>query len=284
MRIFADPTELGSNSKLPKDVVAASTPLPGLEAKTGADLLVSVLSIPASSDMLLERHLQNGMLVQLKRHNDLQSSITDGRLFHEILKMREHCALPWLVVTGLITEFEDYAVIGEIESQREMANKMVNIQATGRRGLSYSAVNAALVAWRYFGGYVEMLPSDDLLLSWLERQAKAVQDILDGKATELYPRTPQRELCGPSRVTWLAMLFEGIGQRTAEKIYERLDNIKGEPATLFEAIQYATTYVATEIAGITTERITKWREHLGLKRKNSTESQPALYAALDLAW
>ena len=188
MRVFADPTELGSNSKLPQAVATVCEALPGLEARTGADLLITTLPIPASSDMLLERHLQSGMLVQLKRLNDLQSSITDSRLFHDILRMRESCALPWLVCTGVLTEFEGTAVMGNIETQRSMANNMVVINATGRQSLSYSAVSSALLAWRYYGGYVDILSHDDLLLDWLERQAKALVDIMAGKITELSPR------------------------------------------------------------------------------------------------
>ena len=293
MRIFADPTELREGSTLPKDVAAVATPLPGLEEKTGADLLVSILDAPALSDTLLKRHCEYGALVQNKRWLDLQSSITDKRLFYDILKMREWCPFPYLAISGVPFDFNGKAVIGELKSVRQLPNKLVEgkliatIEADvlGREGISYNALMGALSAWRYYGGYVEFLADNNHLLKWLQQQAGALQDIKDGKVTELMPRSKWRDITGPSKVAWLASLFDGIGQKTARAIFDKVGELTNDPdPSLYKALTYVTDYSATCIPGITTERIAGWREFLGLHAGEETHLTPALYATLGIEW
>lgn len=285
MRIFADPNELREGSTLPKDVAAVATPLPGLEEKTGADLLVSILDAPALSDTLLKRHCDYGALIQLKRLNDLQSSITDQRLFYDILKMREWSPFPWLVVSGVMLHSGGKAINAAVESVRPMNNNMLTATVAGRTGLSYNAVDAALDAFAYYGGYIKHLPDDTLLLPWLNRQAAALQDIKDGKITELMPRSKWRDITGPSKVAWLASLFDGIGQKTAQAVYDKLAELTGNTApTLYQAIAYVTDYNATCIPGITQERVAGWREFVGLRDGDETHLTPALYATLGIEW
>jgi hypothetical protein len=285
MRIFADPTELREGSTLPKDVAAVATPLPGLEEKTGADLLVSILDAPALSDTLLHRHCNYGALIQLKRLNDLQSSITDQRLFYDILKMREWSPFPWLVVSGVMLHNDGKVIVGKVGNVKQMDSKSLNMNVFGYAGLSYNAVDAALDAFAYYGGYIKQLPDDTLLLPWLKRQAEALQDIKDGKITELMPRSKWRDITGPSKVAWLASLFDGIGQKTAQAVYDKLAELTGNTApTLYQAVAYVTDYSATCIPGITQERVAGWREFLGLHAGEETHLTPALYATLGIEW
>ena len=168
MRVFVDPTELRPGSRLPPAVAAVAEPLPQLEARTGADLLLSRLPIPISSDSLLKRHCEEGLLAQLKRWSDLQNAITtEQRLFREIFEMRNWTPRPWLVVSGLLFPHQDKAVVGEIEQVSPISNGMVRMNAIGREGLAYAAVDAALDAFAYYGGYIKFLPDNDLLLPWL---------------------------------------------------------------------------------------------------------------------
>lgn len=287
MFIFVDPTELGPGSRLPANVAAVARPLPQLEALTGADLLLSRLAIPATSETLLRRHCQEGLLVQLKRWGDLQSSITtEQRLFREIFAMRAWTPRPWLAVTGMLFEHEGKAVVGELESTTALTNGMVKAVAVGRQGLEFAAVDAALNAWAYYGGYVQFLPHNSMLLPWLERQYKALNDIATGRVSHLQPRGFQRQLEGPTAVTWLASLLDGVGEKTAQAIFDRLLELHIPNPTLYDALAYATSFVAVEIPGITTERVKSWRALLGLDQFGLQQAvdQPTTYATLGLTY
>lgn len=274
MRLYADPTELASTSRLPPSVAEKANPLPRLEDRTGADLLLTILSAPLDSDKLLRKHCETGILVQLKRFGDLQSAITtEDRLFREILSMRGWSERSWLVVTGLLFEEDGEAVVGEIEEKRSMRNKMVKASVIGRRGLSFASLDAAIDAWRYYGGYAKFLPQGELG-KWLTRQGKMLQRILEGRTRELRPRGPQRELRKPGRISWLAALFDGMGRKTARKVWE--DRTKdweelGWPGgpTLLDVMGYVTDYRAIAVPGISEKRIEKWRSHLGLEEDES---------------
>jgi len=295
VKIFADPTELRNDSRLPADVAAVAIPLPQLEERTGADLLLSIIDIPASSDALLSRHCEYGALIQLKRWGDLQAAIiTEQRLFYEIFKMRDWSPFPWLVISGIPFDFEGKAVIGEIKSRRQLQSQMIEgklvatieAEVLGRAGLSYAAVDGALDAWNYYGGYgPKYLPDNDLLLPWLKRQAKALQDIKDGKVTELMPRTQWHDITGPTKVAWLASLFDGIGLKTAQTVFDKVGELTSDPnPSLYKALAYVTDYNATCISGITHERVSGWREFLGLHAGEETHLTPALYATLGIEW
>lgn len=286
MFIFVDPTELGPGSRLPGNVAAVAKPLPQLEAMTGADLLLSPLPIPATSEPLLRRHCQAGLLVQLKRWGDLQSAITtEQRLFREIFAMRDWTPRPWLIVTGMLFEHEGKAVVGELESTTALGNSMIKAAVVGRQGLDYAAVDAALNAWAYYGGYIEFAPHNGLVLPWLERQFKALNDIAAGKVTHLQPRGFQRQLEGPTRITWLAALLDGVGEKTAQAIFDKLQTFGIPEPTLYDALAFATTYAATEVPGITTERVSNWRMLLGLDHfEIKAADLPATYSTLGISY
>lgn len=280
MQLFADPTELVSASRLPEEVAEACTPLPLLEDRTGADLLLSILSVPlpSESDSLLRKHCESGILVQLKRHNDLQSAIvTEDRLFYEILKMRQWCERAWLVVSGVLFSANGKAVIGEVKNKSLLRNKMVKANVLGRQGLSYAAVDGALDAWRYYGGYAKLMSDNNELMGWLKRQARVLEAIEEGQVRELAPRSTQRELQRPGKVSWLAALFDGIGRKTAAHIFEILEQREWD-CSLLGAIRYVTDYDAVEIPGITEDRVREWRAHLGLK------DHPGTYATIGIQW
>jgi len=102
--IFYDPTEAREKTKLPANVIAAGVEMPGLEKFTGADLLLSPLSIPIEALNVpgvekLKVHCQAGMLIQRKSGMDFFSSI--GRLMDIQWRMQQW-GLGWLLVTGNI--------------------------------------------------------------------------------------------------------------------------------------------------------------------------------------
>ena len=85
--LYIDPSETRSTSKLEKLLAnpgimdMPSQLLPGLEAKTGADVMNSPLNGPTpNNDFLLQKHINAGAsLIQIKFDHDLISSILDGR-------------------------------------------------------------------------------------------------------------------------------------------------------------------------------------------------------------
>lgn len=283
MQVFVDPTELGQHSQLPQAVQKVAKPLAQLEERTGADLLLSIVGLPAASDTLLARHCESGMLIQLKRWNDLQSAInTEQRLFYEVKRMRDWCSLAWLVVSGVLFDVNGKAVVGKLKDKRLFTAQMAKATVSGRQGLAFNAVDGALDAFRLYGGYVKFIADNDNLLSWLERMAGLLEAIQAGEVKELQPRSILRELREPGPVAWLAGLFDGIGHKTAEAIFQRLLEIHGQPATLYQAISYVTSYCAEEIPGITLRRIDDWRALLGLHRYASDSITPALYETMGI--
>jgi len=282
MRLFVDPTELAPQSRLEKAVAGVAIPLPGLETRTGADLLLTLSKAPLtadSPDALLRIHCNAGILVQLKRRGDLMTAITtEQRLFYEVQKMAEWSSRSWLVVTGMLFEHQGKAIIGEVKGTASLhaASETVVAQVAGRPGLAFNAVDGAVDAWRYYGGYAKFLP-DGHLMSWLKRQAQLVQAIMAGEVTELKPRGPQRELKAPTTASWISALFQGVGIKTAHAILSKLEEESKEglldrnnalPIDLITAITYILDYRAAVIPGITEEMIAGWRNHFGLLQTN----------------
>jgi hypothetical protein len=63
--------------------------LSSLEERTGADIVLSVWSAPATTDSLAWQHVRRGVGYQLKRGEDLVASIKDGRAMYQLSKMRK---------------------------------------------------------------------------------------------------------------------------------------------------------------------------------------------------
>jgi hypothetical protein len=283
--IYADPTELRKGSRLPEDVALVAKPLPHLEDLTGADLLLTVHNYPATSEPLLRKHCESGALIQLKRRADLAASIsTEDRLRREIYKMRQWCERSWLVITGFPFHVNGRTVIGEIVKRELLKGKMARCTAVGHIGMRYEAVDGAVDAWRYYGGYAKFIPDDSLLSGWLQRQTRLLVAIEEGKVSELPPRSVQRELVDSTKLSWLAALFDNIGRKTATLVYKELERKFGREATLYEAVAYVLSYMATEIPGITAPRIASWRETFGLRYLPENETYPALYETPTTNW
>ena len=91
MPIFIEPGEQNSESRLSGIVIKNSTPYPGLEALTGADLMVTSWSKPPTSKRIIQKHLDRGaLLVQRKSIADLLESMQTERVYRQIARMREY--------------------------------------------------------------------------------------------------------------------------------------------------------------------------------------------------
>jgi len=85
--IYIDSTELTDSSRLPK--IPQARRASGLEALTGADLLITPLSKAPKSARIVQRHVEAGALfVQRKSTADLVQSLQDERIYRQIVRMR----------------------------------------------------------------------------------------------------------------------------------------------------------------------------------------------------
>jgi len=181
--ISIDPTEARSTAKyrtrLPDSVVASAVQVPGLEATTGADIIVSAQSLPPdlSSPLsvpirrMFERITKFAYFEQRKSGSDLLSSIED--LARIQARMWEWAAPGGcgLLVTGLEVLYDGtkypLALMRSIcPDPSEMPGVIV---ADGRKsGWKACDVAAALMAWeRRRGGHVTLLQDDSAIPNYL---------------------------------------------------------------------------------------------------------------------
>ena len=141
--IYYDATEGRANTLLSQTIVDLGEPVVGLEAQTGADLLITEkeglagnVNRPPGS-VLLPLYLENAFLVQRKSGNDLLNSIPD--LMSILWRMRmagdKHNARCWLLICGTMEQDPDETV-----------------RMSGRSsGWKWGSVQGALEAWSIFG-------------------------------------------------------------------------------------------------------------------------------------
>lgn len=172
--IFIDPTEGDSDTRLP--ALPGAIVLPGLEQATGADLLLSPLDVPASTDTLLRKHVAAGaLLVQRKSGGDLVHSVGD-RLTSSLARMHTYTGRPAqrvLLCTGTLTCAPDGAAL--IDGREAMGK--------------FWAVSAALARWGDRGGVVCTLPNDSLIPAWVEMRLKHLREYAGpgGELRQVYP-------------------------------------------------------------------------------------------------
>lgn len=247
--IYYDPTESRKGTRLYESIVNIGRSLIGLEALTGADLLISPFQtpLPARCDTpigmkMIQRHLQSGMLVQRKSGMDMLSSIP--HLKTVLCKMRQHSEQCWLMVCG-----EYYA--------RESEFVAVGNRATEWK---WSSFKGALDSWQRLGGHTHEEPTDYHGGLWLKHCDEKIEEwnarnevlVLPESAPKLsggmfYPRPWETALS----------TFPGCGSETAKLIGET----KG---TLYESLCWMSDVSAIDIPGIGKTRKQEWAKWLGL--------------------
>jgi len=121
--IILDSSETHSGSTMP--VIQSASTSVDLERLTGADVLISSLEVPCTTETLLRIHLKSRcILIQVKRMGDLLSSIVDKRINLAIAKMREWTDAPWqrvIMSTGIFVPNlrEGHTLIGKPVLQNE---------------------------------------------------------------------------------------------------------------------------------------------------------------------
>lgn len=258
--VLIDPTEGDADTRLPSLPNAIVSP--GLEALTGADLLLSALDAPASTETLIRKHIAAGaLLVQRKSGADLVHSIGD-RLNSSLARMHEvaprRAAQHVLLFTGTLTCDADGQAL--IDGHDAMGK--------------FWAVTAALARWGDRGGVVETLPTDAMIPQWVEMRLKHLREYAapEGAVRFVYP--PNEVPMDPpaaddplqlpiavrdGRVV-LAQL-RGIGPKLAERIWEYTGRNLGWALTLLTDEGSPET---VKIPGIGLQTIRNIRQQFGL--------------------
>lgn len=220
--LLYDTTEtrnLPENLKSPDSLAVA-----GLEDLTGADLIISPLSIPATPNALLLRHASTGLCVQRKTVGDLLSSFTDkdNRLWFQLSRLLEVTTLPWLLVIGDIKCNRDgLAVVDGRETSWE-----------------YVKIIAALDWWQLRGGYVTWLSRETLIYSWCKMWQTRLEnrdtEYGDGKGwgEKIISRPVQQTVYEVPNVVRTLMTFPGMGEERAMAVYratkEKIVELRGK--------------------------------------------------------
>ncbi len=182
--LYIDPSELRSTSKLEKIMAymdnyetSKNMPdikymeLPGLEKRTGADMLNSPLNGPMpSTNILLQIHLKAGAsLVQNKFDHDLVASIFDGRFKDSQYRMLATGAIPWQCVL-LFVGFTSLNEQGEL-----LINNSRPVDVIGGKARYFDDVKSIYYhksLWQKRGGRFETMLARDMP-GWLEADLKS---------------------------------------------------------------------------------------------------------------
>lgn len=245
--IYFDQSEGRVGSRLPKDLLQYSRPCIGLEAQTGADLLISPIETPLPDNvnrppgsLLLRRHAEAGMLVQRKSGSDMLGSIP--HLSAILQRMQQWDSVCWLLVCGKFTPSEKEEVV-------------VDARTSGWQWASYAG---AKDAWCLRGGLIHEEPDDDHGAYWLNRMDANIGK-LRKEAIVLPP--VQKTVGGmfdpqPWRTT--LMTFPGCG----EELSRRIASYTGD---LAHALWAMTATEACEIPGVSQKLREQWCRYAGLK-------------------
>lgn len=240
--------------------------VPDLEEWTGADLMISPLSLPVT-EVLLSKHLERGaILIQIKRGHDLVASIIDNRLNSSLAKMRACGAKQsqcLLLFVGNLFNADGKCVINGTEA------KMYGDRP-------YWQVYGAMSKWWKRGGVVESLPRFDMLPDWARMTERHLKEMLNDKHVQVYPddrfyladaNDPLQEL---ELVTdWRRTLasIPGLGPKRIEALYKVMGS--GELSqfsqmTLLQALVWLTTYEFAKQAGIGAGLVDNIRRWIGI--------------------
>jgi hypothetical protein len=129
----------------------------GLEALTGADMMISRLTLPATTRALILKHLyESALLIQCKFGEDLAASVGDrlNDSLARMISMTRRTALHWLLFVGtLACDFDGIAFIDGHKTHV---------------GMKFDTIDGAIVGWLARGGVYYSLSRKGLLAPWCE--------------------------------------------------------------------------------------------------------------------
>lgn len=253
MPVFIDPTELREGSLLGLDGMAY-TPTQDLEHFTGADLMLSTQSFPATTETLLRKHIEMGaILVQRKSGLDLSASIGE-RMGHSLVRMQTMGARQsqcLLLFIGVLTCDRDNKAI--IDGRETFA--------------SFWSVQGAISKWHDRGGVFESISRSSLLSDWIKMKMRHLAEYEKEPIHLVWPTKPHisdtnnplqlPQAVSDGRVT-LATL-PGLGPTRVNAIWSSMTN-----PSLIEALCLLTNPTTKGIEGVGPKTIENIRAHFGL--------------------
>jgi len=169
MTVFIDPTENSKGSLFPG--FAGAQEVPFLEELTGADFMVSLEPMPATTEKLVLEHIKRGaLLVQRKSGGDIVSSV-GTRLNMSLAKMRATGAMQSQCILLYDVEFTD-PVITHIDFEVEH-------------------VLAAIYKWNSRGGVSEFVIKASDIPAWIETKMRHMAEFKKEPVKYVYPDKPE---------------------------------------------------------------------------------------------
>lgn len=233
MAIFVDASELSRDSRMPQ--VPGAQVSDCLEAVSGADLMVSTLQMPATTETLVRKHAQGGAIfIQRKSGFDFVSSILDERINVALARMLDigtvHQYQRCVMATGFFMPETDGAIlVGRPEISAE-GNTYIHLRryepviqyvsmATIRRRIAMrGGWLLPLTCDREIPGELHNMESDLEYLS-----AQPTKDLLDLPNLPPDPPDPDDPLQRPVEVRdgrVVLAAFQGVGVGRATSLYK----------------------------------------------------------------
>jgi len=233
--IVVDNSELASDSRLP--AIPNSKSSTTLEALTGADILITPLTIPCRSEKLMRVHIKAGaLLVQRKSGQDLVMSIGE-RLNTALARMRSVGARQFqcvLLSTGYYApkfDNKNSLWVGVLKSDAKKGKPYIWWKDVPR---SYQALQTSLRHFAYRGGVYIPLTCDDEIPGWCKRTEEELIAFHKGEMSVIkqvwpsaktyppdppHPNDPLQEpvLVKDARV--IVAQIDGIGPVTANRVW-----------------------------------------------------------------
>jgi len=164
--LAADTTQ---NKPIPGAVTSAT-----LESVTGADVMISPISLPVASEMLIRKHVEAGaVLIQQKNGMDIIHSAQNQRLSSQLARMYEAGAkFTWQRIVMFV---------GRVEEKNNRA--ILNGVDVGT-WWQWQGIQDSL-AWSRGGTFVS-LPSLDYAALWIQAIDKVLPDRIERRIHEVY--------------------------------------------------------------------------------------------------
>lgn len=240
--------------------ISGTVRVDGLEAQTGADIMLSRLAIPCKTRALLDKHIESGaILVQLKIGEDLAGSIGD-RLNDSLARMR---SITKRTASHLLL------FIGTLDCGKD-GEARINGRKT-HSAVSFASLDGAIVGWLARGGVYYSIPRLDMLDAW----AHAMERRLAEYDAQVYkyafnqqemPDDLDTPLQIPVRVTDARRVligFRGLGPELVNRVWKYCGDFKSSLAFLTDPAS------AGKVEDVGVKTIASIRRQCGLTESDS---------------
>jgi hypothetical protein len=258
MAIYCDPSEFSVTSRNPKAFLDAATKLNELEEATGADWLLSTLSVPKlevlddskACQIKLRKHMDHGCLVQRKT-TDLAASLPElKRILSEMQTQKPKYGC-WLLVVGDIYE-------------KDGKPCMDGQEMYGLPNLTYQNLLMTFAKWQFRGGLIAHVKYDRDILPWVTGMLGLMQKIEDEPETTIEIHAPVQSILGgeQSLYPWRRTLMSLPGIRTVRALA-----VAEHCQTLAKSLCYLTDPVKIKdehVEGIGRGTVDTVRSYMGL--------------------